>query len=88
MAASQPLPREVRSVWTSDPGTMARDTALYRWPKIVQGMINDIQERAHSVCDDERAETERLGILAALMQLKSDIQSNELLRYENVDHNV
>ncbi len=88
MAPSQTLPGEVRSVWTSDRGTMARDTALYRWPKIVQGMINDVQERSHWVDHGEGAEMERLGILAALRQLKSDIESNEPLRYENAGQDV
>ncbi|KAF4340144.1 DUF89 domain protein [Fusarium beomiforme] len=31
-----------RSVWTSDQGTMARETAKSRWPHLVQSMINDV----------------------------------------------
>lgn len=32
----------VPSVWTSDQGTMANETATSRWPKLVQGMIDDV----------------------------------------------
>lgn len=32
----------VPSVWTSNEGTMANETAKYRWPKLVQGMIDDV----------------------------------------------
>ena len=33
----------IRSVWTSHEGTMAQETAAHRWPKIIRGMIDDIQ---------------------------------------------
>lgn len=51
-------------------------------------MVNDIQESSHGVCDGEGAETERLGILDTLRQLKNDIESNELLRYEDASQHV
>lgn len=80
MAVTQPLLKEVRPVWTSDRETMARDTALYRWPNIVQGMIDNVKERLHGPCDDLVAEREGPGILIVLLKLKKDIESNAQLR--------
>lgn len=80
MAVTQPLLREVRPVWTSDLETMARDTALHRWPKIVQGMIDNVKERLNDVYDDFGADKEGPFILAALSKIKSDIESNAPLR--------
>lgn len=67
---------EARPVWTSDLDTMARDTALHRWPKIVQGMIEDFEESLNGASDDSEAKKEGLNILTALVKMKEDIASN------------
>ena len=80
MTTTQSGPNVVRSVWTSDEGTMARDTAMSRWPKIVQRMIDDIertQDESSKACS---ARAEGMSILIALTLLKTDIMKNAVLR--------
>lgn len=80
MTMIQAGPNVVRSVWTSDEGTMARDTAMSRWSKIVQRMIDDIertQDESSKACS---ARTEGISILIALTVLKTDIMKNAVLR--------
>jgi hypothetical protein len=80
MTVTQPLQKDVRPVWTSDLGTMARDTALYRWPKIVQNMIDNVKDTLHGVCEDSRAEREGRCIVVVLSKIRMDIESNAQLR--------
>lgn len=80
MTTTQPGPNVVRSVWTSDEGTMARDTAITRWPKIVQQVIDDIERRQDESSTACRARTEGMSILIALAVLKTDIMKNAVLR--------
>ena len=37
-----------REVWTSEKGSMARETAITRWPGIVQNMIDDVEQLSDS----------------------------------------
>ena len=71
---------DVRAVWTSDKGTMARDTALFRWPKIVQGIIDDVRQRLDEPGLDCKVDNEGPGIQIALLQLRNDIQQDQPLR--------
>lgn len=67
-----------RSVWTSDHGSMAHETAKSRWPKIVQGMIDDVRvtgaELAPSHALDEINSIER-----SLRRLREEITGNDQL---------
>ena len=45
MANLQSGPKDVREVSTSDAGIMARNRALFRWPTIVQQIIDDVISR-------------------------------------------
>jgi len=69
---------EVRDVWTSDEGSMAQETATTRWPKIVQGMVDDIREEAETSGPAWKDEAGK--IMDALSELKSDILQNRGLR--------
>ncbi len=59
---------------------MARETALTRWPKIVQGMIDDVQQTVDESPDQEHGREGR-AILAALTQLRNEMLRNESLGY-------
>jgi damage-control phosphatase, subfamily III len=75
---SQSDAESVRSVWTSDEGTMAKETAARRWPVIVQGMIDDV----HLTCEkknSESGETEGIQIASQLYHLKHDIMADAVL---------
>ncbi|ORY02665.1 DUF89 domain protein [Clohesyomyces aquaticus] len=67
-----------RGVWTSDDGTMAYDTARNRWPKIVQGMVDDFAQAA-STCDGT-ALVEAREIQVALKSIKHEIINNKALK--------
>ena len=70
----------VRSVWTSDDGTMAKETAARRWPVIVQGMIDDVQ----LTCDQESSESVKAeggDIVRQLNDLRQDIMADARLQY-------
>ncbi|KAK0613675.1 hypothetical protein B0T14DRAFT_438807 [Immersiella caudata] len=69
-------PREVR---TSEEGSMARETALTRWPKIVQSMMGDTEKTLRLELQSELAD-ERGRIQNALRSLKEDILRDRPLR--------
>lgn len=69
---------EVRAVWTSDQGSMAHQTAVTRWPKIVQGTVDDVDETAVSSDKNKRAEWATLRI--ALQEIIHEIERNEPLK--------
>lgn len=71
---------EARPVWTSDEGTMAQETAKSRWPKIVSGIIDDVELEieASKNCLPQRAEGR--AIVHHLHTLKKDIESDAALR--------
>lgn len=70
----------VRPVWTSDEGTMAQETAKSRWPKIVSGMVDDVQLEMEvpEIAVARREEGQR--IVQRLSELRKDIQNDEPLR--------
>lgn len=69
---------EVRAVWTSDQGSMAHQTAVTRWPKIVEGTVDDVDETAASSDKDKRAEWATMRI--ALQEIMHEIERNEPLK--------
>lgn len=83
IAAAMPGPvslaEQVKEVWTSDEGSMAKDTATNRWPKIVQGMVDDVAETAATAVDRAQQE-EAVSIQASLKEIKDDMLQNRVLR--------
>ncbi|KAH7175069.1 uncharacterized protein B0J16DRAFT_273343 [Fusarium flagelliforme] len=63
------------SVWTSDPGTMAQETAKFRWPKLVQGMVDDVCETSTEL-PPSPALDEIKSIQTKLHNLKDEIISD------------
>lgn len=59
---------------------MARETAVTRWPKIVQGMVDDVQQSINESPDEEHSK-EGGEILSALQQLKAEMLRNAPLVY-------
>lgn len=70
----------VREVWTSDDGTMAKQTSSTRWPGIVQDMIHDVGQTAAQMPDGP-PKSEGCAIQMALKRMKDEIQQNKPLRY-------
>ncbi len=58
---------------------MARETAMTRWPKIVQGMIGDVEMSMDNSPGQQHTE-ERRAILFALQQLKDQVLQNSELQ--------
>lgn len=67
------------SVWTSDPGTMAQETAKYRWPRLVQGMVDDVFETSTEL-PPSPALDEIKSIQTKLHNLKDEIIADGELR--------
>lgn len=59
---------------------MAKETATSRWPKIVQGMIDDV-ERTTAQIQDGVQQVEGISIQRALIQMKNEILCDAPLRY-------
>lgn len=72
MHANTAIPR---SVWTSDDGSMAQETAKFRWPKLVEGMIHDVRA-AGSELVTSRAYDEITLIERSLGRLKKEINDD------------
>ncbi|KAF5679579.1 DUF89 domain-containing protein [Fusarium heterosporum] len=72
------------SVWTSDPGTMAHETAKFRWPKLMQGMIEDVFETMTELAPSPALD-EIESIRIRLHTLRDEIISNDKLRTLNED---
>lgn len=70
------LPKEV---WTSDAGSMARETAMTRWPKIVQSMVDDIEESLSQLDVPEQLDEGR-RIQATLRIIKNEIMQDKQLQ--------
>ncbi|RAO73196.1 uncharacterized protein BHQ10_009208 [Talaromyces amestolkiae] len=70
---------EVRAVWTSEKGSMAKQTAENRWPKIIQGTIDGICEAAAAGDVEEQKRVESIAIRIALKHLKQGIEQNKPL---------
>ncbi|RGP79407.1 hypothetical protein FLONG3_2462 [Fusarium longipes] len=62
----------VKSVWTSDEGTMAKETAQSRWPKLVQNMIDDVSSTSKNI-SPSRALDEIKLIQGKLETLQTEI---------------
>lgn len=73
------LAEQVKEVWTSDDGSMAKDTASNRWPKIVQGMVDDVAETA-ATSENSAQREEALSIQTSLKDIKDEILQNRVLR--------
>jgi hypothetical protein len=73
--------QEVRAVWTSDKGSMAKQTAETRWTKIIQGTIDDISETAAAENVDCQKRAESIAIQIALKDIKKGIEQNKPLTY-------
>lgn len=67
------------SVWTSDPGTMAQETAKSRWPRLVQGMVDDVFETSTEL-PPSPALDEIKSIQTKLHNLKDEIIADDELR--------
>src|SRR5690349_14463861 len=51
----KPTAHPVRDVvWTSDDGTMAKQTATTRWPSIMQDMIDDVAQTTAGLDDNDK----------------------------------
>ncbi|KAF5233961.1 hypothetical protein FANTH_12357 [Fusarium anthophilum] len=61
-----------RSVWTSDDGSMAQETARSRWPKLVQGMVDDVRATGAELATS-RALDEIDSIARSLVRLREEI---------------
>jgi hypothetical protein len=72
---------EVRSVWTSDEGSMAKQTAEIRWAKIIQGTVEDMGETAAMENIDDQKRAESIAIQIALKNIKKEIQKDNALTY-------
>ena len=68
----------VRPIWTSDDGSMARETALTRWPRLVQGMIDDMTATANASIKPQQSELEEF--ITHLMSLKGEIMADAALK--------
>lgn len=71
---------EGRPVWTSDKGSMAQETANSRWPKIVSGMIDDVEVEIAAWKDCLPRRAEGRAIVFRLHVLKEDIENDTVLR--------
>lgn len=68
-----------REIWTSEEGSMAWATARTRWPKIVQGMVDDVQ-LSTAASPSSKHSKEGHDIQSALQQLKNEILQNDALQ--------
>ncbi|KAK5999679.1 hypothetical protein QM012_005085 [Aureobasidium pullulans] len=77
MPSATSPPRPVAAVWTSDSGSMAQQTAIARWPNIVQGMIDDVEKTAATTgpLQQDAART----IVQSLSKMKDEIANNQAL---------
>lgn len=73
--------QDVRAVWTSDEGSMAKQTAETRWAKIIQGTVEDIGETAAAEGVDDQKRAESIAIQIALKDIKKSIEQNKALTY-------
>lgn len=67
-----------QSVWTSDHGSMAHETAKSRWPKLVQGMIDDVRVTGAELAPS-RALDEINSIERSLRRLREEITGDDQL---------
>lgn len=68
----------VPSVWTSDQGTMAHETAKSSWPKPVQDMINAVCITSTELPSSSAFE-EIKSIQRKLQRLREEIMSDDKL---------
>jgi S-adenosylmethionine synthetase len=78
--------QEVRAIWTSEKGSMAKQTAKNRWAKIIQGTIDDIGETAAAKDFDGQKRAESIAIQIALKDIKKGIEQNKPLTYVHLLH--
>ncbi|KAK3935282.1 DUF89 domain protein [Diplogelasinospora grovesii] len=71
-------PEPPKEVWTSEEGSMARETAITRWPTIVQNMADDVEETFGQSDIPEKIEEGR-RIQAALRIIKNEIMQDKPL---------
>jgi hypothetical protein len=72
-------PEPSREIWTSEEGSMARETAVTRWPKIVQNMSDDMEETFGQSDIPEQIEEGR-RIQATLRIIKNEIMQDKPLQ--------
>jgi hypothetical protein len=70
---------EPKEVWTSEEGSMARETAIKRWPDIVQKMIDDM-EQSFGQSDVQEQIEEGRRIQATMRIIKNEIMQNKPLQ--------
>ncbi|KAB5536269.1 hypothetical protein GE09DRAFT_1006503, partial [Coniochaeta sp. 2T2.1] len=75
---SAAYPEGTREVWTSEEGSMARETAITRWPKIVQNMVDDVEESLGQFDNPAQIEEGR-RIQATLRIIKNEIMQDKPL---------
>lgn len=76
-SATSPF-KPVAAVWTSTEGSMAQQTAITRWPNIVQGMIDDVEKTA-ATAGPLQQDTARTIVLC-LTKVKNEIIKDQAMR--------
>ncbi|KAB5542542.1 hypothetical protein GE09DRAFT_924314, partial [Coniochaeta sp. 2T2.1] len=75
---SAAYPEGAKEVWTSEEGSMARETATTRWPKIVQNMVDDVEQSLGQFDNPAQIEEGR-RIQATLRIVKNEIMQDKPL---------
>lgn len=65
-----------RESWTSFQGSMARETATSRWPSIVSGMVNELEDLLLELTSQQG--TEGRAIIQKLISIKTEIVSGAM----------
>jgi hypothetical protein len=77
MAQQYPLPPTYQ---TSDPASLAYDSARRRWPVILTGAIDDMY-RSVSQCEEDDKRNEGKRITEDLARLKYEVQHGRIMTY-------
>jgi hypothetical protein len=76
---SATYPDPPTEVWTSEEGSMARETARTRWPKIVQNMVDDLEASLSETDELDHIEEGR-RIQATLRIINGEIMQDKQLQ--------
>ncbi|KAK3297931.1 uncharacterized protein B0H64DRAFT_320441 [Chaetomium fimeti] len=77
---SATCPETLREVWTSERGSMAHETATTRWPKIVQNMVDDLEQSLGQLNSDKTEHIEEgRRIQASLRIINGEIMQDKQL---------
>ena len=70
------LTADPRPVWTSDNGTMAQETAKTRWPRIVNDMVEDVQQTVREAELTSVNKEEGVQVISMLESLRDEISGD------------